>query len=170
MGICTSRFAEKWSQGCRLEAMSALAMLCFLSAPSLGLEYISTSNIVPLPYPFLHFSNIRKMAPVRVYKSPFAAPFIPTDVSISQFLNRHNPDDVPLDKPILSDFDTPGNSITFGGLREKAALCAAGLRSVLALSEGDVVSIFGQNSVNWMVLAHSVMWSGACFRCVLSIF
>jgi hypothetical protein len=108
------------------------------------------------------FSN--KMSPHRIYKSPFPSPAVPTDLSVSQFLLQHNPDDVPQDKTILSDFDDPKNFLTFGSLRDKASLGAGGLQAVLGLLEGDVVSVYGQNSVNWALLAHSVMWSGACFR------
>jgi 4-coumarate--CoA ligase len=106
------------------------------------------------------------MSSCRIYESPFPSPAVPTDASVSQFLVQHNPDDVLDDKIILSDFEHANNFLTFGSLRTKSALGASGLKSVLGLCEGDVISIYGQNSVNWALLAHSVLWSGACFRCV----
>ena len=100
----------------------------------------------------------------RIYKSLFPSPAVPTDISISQFLLQHNPDDVSQDKIIFSDLDDPNNFLTFGSLRDKASLGSSGLKAVLGLREGDVVSIFARNSVNFTLLAHSVLWSGACFR------
>lgn len=87
----------------------------------------------------------------------------PTDVSVAQFLAKYNPDDVPADKIITSDFDDPSHTLTFGGVREEPGRGATGLVNLLGLKEGDVVNIFGMNSVNWLLLAHSIMWAGAVF-------
>lgn len=105
---------------------------------------------------------IRTMSAQRVYRSPFPPFSTPRDLSISQFLLASNPDDVPHETPISSDFNNPSHGLTFGGLRKLAAQGAAGLREVVGLGEGDVVCIYGQNSVNWSLLSHSVMWAGAC--------
>lgn len=99
----------------------------------------------------------------RIYESPYGSPNIPTDVSLSQFLSKVNPDDAPGDKTIISDFHDAKHTLTFSGLREQAACCATGLGNLLNLKEGDVVCLWGLNSVNWFLLAHSVMWAGGVF-------
>jgi acyl-CoA synthetase (AMP-forming)/AMP-acid ligase II len=98
-----------------------------------------------------------------IYASPYPAFNVPTNSSISQFLLKYNPENTDADKKIFEDFDAPHKSITYGGIRTAAAQGAAGLRSVLGLREGDVVAIFATNSLDWAVLAHSVMWAGATF-------
>ena len=99
----------------------------------------------------------------RVYQSPFPSFEVPVDLSVSQFLLRSNPDDVSSNTPIFSDFDTPDRYVSFGDLRRDASQGAAGLREIAGVEEGDVVCILGHNSVSWALLAHSVMWAGACF-------
>lgn len=98
-----------------------------------------------------------------IYTSPFGDLNVPTDLSLSQFIARNNPDDVSSDRVIASDFDNPGRSLTFGELRKRAAQGAASLRYAFGMGEGDVVCIYGQNSVNWLLLCHCVMWGGGCF-------
>lgn len=73
-----------------------------------------------------------------------------------------NPDDVSPDTIIYSDFNTPSNTVSFGGVRELAARGAAGLQETVGLREGDIVCVYGQNSVSWALLAHSIWWAGAC--------
>lgn len=68
------------------------------------------------------------------------------EISISEFMTRYNPDDVPNNKIVHVDTIT-GKSITYGGLRQQAAKCAWGLRKI-GLQEGDVVSLVLPNSVN----------------------
>ncbi|KJR83822.1 uncharacterized protein SPSK_04182 [Sporothrix schenckii 1099-18] len=104
-----------------------------------------------------------------IYQSPFPAPPTPRDVSISQFLVRTNPDDVPADKPIICDFENPSHKLTYGELRTRAAQGAATLRTAHGMKEGDVVCLFGHNSVNWMLLCHCVLWGGGCFAAINSL-
>lgn len=99
----------------------------------------------------------------KIYESPYPAFNVPTNSSISQFLLRYNPENTDSDKKIFEDFDAPYKSITYGGIRRAAAQGAAGLRSVLNLQEGDVVAIIATNSLDWVLLAHSIMWAGATF-------
>lgn len=106
------------------------------------------------------------MAEHRIYHSPYPAPYIPTNLSISQFLLQTNPDDVINEKPILCDFDESGVSLTYGGLRKAAAQCATGLKHAMGMQVGDTVCIYGYNSVNWALLAHSVWWGGATIRSI----
>ncbi|CAK7207428.1 hypothetical protein SEUCBS139899_010238 [Sporothrix eucalyptigena] len=101
-----------------------------------------------------------------IYQSQFPAPPTPQNLSISQFLVRTNPDDVPADKTIICDFENPGHSLTYGELRTRSAQGAAILRKNHGMKEGDVVCLFGQNSVNWMLLCHCVLWGGGCFAAV----
>ena len=89
---------------------------------------------------------------------------VPTNVSVSEFPLRHNPDDVAVDKVIFCDVDHPCHSVTYGGIRRLASQAAAGLRSVCGMEEGDAVFILAENSTNWAVLAHAIIWGGGYFR------
>lgn len=99
-----------------------------------------------------------------IYSSPFPPIDIPKNLSVSQFLLQCNPDDVPAEKEVLVDFENSSNVLTYGGLRSQAARGAHALCNDLRLKVGDTVVIYGQNSVNWVLLAQSVMWAGGCFR------
>lgn len=99
----------------------------------------------------------------RIYESPYPAPHYPTNLSVSQFLLQSDPDDVPAEKSIFADFENPERRITYGQLRDNAAKDAATLKQTYSLREGDVVCIYGQNSLEWISLAHAVMWAGGCF-------
>jgi len=83
---------------------------------------------------------------MKVYTSIYPPPYLPTDISISQFLNDYNPDAVSHDKVILED-DWTGKRLTYGGLREAAAMHAHGLRERYGLGAGHVVGVCGVNSV-----------------------
>ncbi|KAF1958576.1 acyl-CoA synthetases/AMP-acid ligases II [Byssothecium circinans] len=95
----------------------------------------------------------------RVYRSPYPAPQFPTDLSISQLLQRYNPDDVQGDKVICED-DWTGQTLTYGSLREGSAKGAYGLRHLVGVEEGDVVCICAPNSVDVVRLIHAVLWVG----------
>ncbi|KAK0388943.1 hypothetical protein NLU13_2520 [Sarocladium strictum] len=99
----------------------------------------------------------------RVYDSPYPAPHYPTNLSVSQFLLQSDPDDVPNGKAVFADFDRPERQITYWQLRETAAKDAATLKQTYGLREGDVVCIYGQNSLEWISLVHAVLWAGGCF-------
>jgi len=103
------------------------------------------------------------MAP-RIYQSQYPPIDVPTNLSVSQFLLKYNPDDTPDSKTILCELDDPTRSITYGGIRLTAARGAAGLKAVLKMNDGDTVCLLAENSVNWAVLAHSIVWAGGCFR------
>jgi long-subunit acyl-CoA synthetase (AMP-forming) len=103
------------------------------------------------------------MAAPRIHHSPYPTPHYPTNLSVSQFLLQSDPDDVPSEKPIFADFNHPDRQITYRQLRESAAKDAATLKQIYGLRDGDVVCIYGQNSLEWIALAHAVMWAGGCF-------
>lgn len=103
-----------------------------------------------------------------VYRSPYPDIIVPTDVSISQFLVRANPDDVPSDKVILEDLEEPNDSMTYGGMREDAAKHAAWLRSI-GLKPGDTVAMYASNSVAWVKAAHAVLWAGGIMASINAI-
>ena len=71
------------------------------------------------------------------------------------------------DKPIYSDFDG-SNEVTYSGIRSAAAKCSYSLRHKLGLKEGDTVCVFGKNTVNWLVLVHSLLHAGCVFRSFLA--
>jgi acyl-coenzyme A synthetase/AMP-(fatty) acid ligase len=83
---------------------------------------------------------------MKLYTSIYPPPHVPTDVSLSQFLNNYNPDAVSNEKVVLED-DWTGKRVTYGGLREDAARHAHGLREKYGLGAGHVVGICGTNSV-----------------------
>ncbi|KAI0138497.1 acyl-CoA synthetases/AMP-acid ligases II [Xylariaceae sp. FL1272] len=97
-----------------------------------------------------------------IYQSPFPAFHVPTNLSISQFLLESNPDDVSHDRTIVYDFDRPSHGLSYGEARTRAAQAAASLRDKHGMMEGDVVAIFGQNSVNHLLVCHAVFWAGGC--------
>jgi 4-coumarate--CoA ligase len=82
----------------------------------------------------------------RVYTSPYPAPRVPTDLSVSQLLQLYNVDDVEGDKVIYED-DWTGRKITYAGIREESAKGAYGLRNLVGVNAGDVVCICAPNSV-----------------------
>lgn len=100
----------------------------------------------------------------RIYSSLHPPVKIPTDLSISQFLERYNPDDTPADKIIISDFHDFSKHLTYGGLRTQSARGAAGLKALCGLEQGSVVCILAENCSTWVLLAHSVLWAGGCLR------
>ncbi|KAH6673101.1 acyl-CoA synthetases/AMP-acid ligases II [Halenospora varia] len=99
---------------------------------------------------------------MKIYKSHYPPPHVPTDLSLSQFLTIYNPDSVLPDKIILED-DWSGKSLTYGGLRENAARFARGLREKFGerVGKGGVVGICGGNGVDHVQAIHAVLWSGA---------
>ncbi|GAB7354598.1 hypothetical protein MBLNU459_g5039t1 [Dothideomycetes sp. NU459] len=100
------------------------------------------------------------MAQKTIYRSPFPDYFVPTNTSAHQFLLDFNPDDVLPDKIIYEDLAGDRKTMTYGDLRVKAAMAAAGLKKKYNLKAGDTVVVLAQNSVDYALLAHSVMWFG----------
>ncbi|CAG9947993.1 unnamed protein product [Clonostachys rosea f. rosea IK726] len=99
-----------------------------------------------------------------IYHSPYPTPSVPTDLSVSQFLLRSDPDDTHPDVIVLADFDAPEERfVTYGGIRQDASRDAATLRNTYGLHQNDVVCIYGVNSVYWASLAHATLWAGGCF-------
>ncbi|KAF2794516.1 acyl-CoA synthetases/AMP-acid ligases II [Melanomma pulvis-pyrius CBS 109.77] len=96
----------------------------------------------------------------KIYHSTYPAPYCATNISLSQFLTDYNPDAVTRDKVILED-DWSGRSLTYGSLRSKAAEHAWSLRERYGLKAGDMVAISAPNSVDHILLIHSVLWTGA---------
>ncbi|KAF2837367.1 acyl-CoA synthetases/AMP-acid ligases II [Patellaria atrata CBS 101060] len=97
---------------------------------------------------------------MRVYRSYYPPPHVPTDVSISQYLEIYNPDFVANDKIIFED-DWTGRKLTYGSLRKEAAKGAWGLKYLFGIQEGDVVGICAFNSVNVVLLINVAIWAGA---------
>ncbi|KXJ90409.1 hypothetical protein Micbo1qcDRAFT_205257 [Microdochium bolleyi] len=104
------------------------------------------------------------MAKQHIYHSPYPTPHVPTDLSVPEFLLRTNPDGVHQDKVILEDFEQPGGcSITYGELRRRAALQAGVLKEKYGIQQGDIVGLFGLNTVDWAVLCLGILWAGGTF-------
>jgi len=96
----------------------------------------------------------------QVYVSNVPDYHLPTDTSFHQFITRYNPDDVLAEKIIYEDQAAPHKTLTYGGLREAAAVAAGGFVNKFGLKEGDAVAAISPNCVDWVLLAHSVMWFG----------
>ncbi|KAF2110315.1 acyl-CoA synthetases/AMP-acid ligases II [Lophiotrema nucula] len=99
------------------------------------------------------------MTSQRIYRSPYPAPYVPTNLSISQLLELGNPDDVEAGKIIFED-DWTSRKLSFAGIREQSAKGAFGLRHVLGVKEGDSVFICAPNCVDVVNLIHTVLWCG----------
>lgn len=125
---------------------------------------LPVAYVTSLPYyKQLSSPEVSIMARPNIYRSPYPEPHVPTNLSVSQFLLRSDPDDAPRDKVIYGDFDNPQKCITYGGLHESTAKDAATLRRQYGLRKNDVVCIYAQNSLEWVSLAHAVLWAGGCF-------
>ncbi|KAJ5753302.1 acyl-CoA synthetases/AMP-acid ligases II [Penicillium odoratum] len=96
----------------------------------------------------------------QIYESIHPDFHVPPDLSLSQLLQKYNPEDVPETKVILEGISPGGRQVTYGELRNEAATMAAYFTTVLGLSTGDTVAIYAPNSVQYPILAHSVMWFG----------
>ena len=83
---------------------------------------------------------------MKIYKSFYPPPHVPVNLSLSQFHSFYNPDAVLGEKIILED-DWMRKTLTYRGLREKAAEHAWSLRNQLGLKPDEVVAISGPNSV-----------------------
>lgn len=95
-----------------------------------------------------------------IYRSRDVEPLIPRHESLWQLYMRCNPDLVKDDKIILQDSRDPSVVITYGGARRKAAEGAAGLQKRLGLKAGDVIALWGYNTLNWIFAAYAGIWSG----------
>lgn len=81
-----------------------------------------------------------------IYYSDYVAPAIPTNMSLFQFMQHYNPDNVPGDTLVLTD-DWTDKQLTFQAVKTSAARGAQGLIEECGLKVGDVVAISGMNSV-----------------------
>jgi acyl-CoA synthetase (AMP-forming)/AMP-acid ligase II len=100
------------------------------------------------------------MSTETIIQSNFAPVSITDDISIPQFFTRYNPDNVSKDKVVHVDL-VKGKELTYGGLRKSAGRAAWGLQRRLGLRPKNVVCILAQNSSDFIILAHSIWWTGA---------
>ncbi|KAJ5785294.1 AMP dependent CoA ligase [Penicillium pulvis] len=97
-----------------------------------------------------------------LYRSPVIPIHDATDLSISQFMTRYNPDDVPESKVVhVESFSD--ETITYGSLREQAGRAAWGLQTKSGLQSGDTLLALVNNSNAFVHLAHATWWTGAVF-------
>ncbi|OCL10040.1 amp dependent CoA ligase, partial [Glonium stellatum] len=93
------------------------------------------------------------------YRSVYASPHLPTSVSISQYLEEYNPNNIESQKVIFED-DWTGKRLTYSDLRDESAKGAFGLRKLLSVEEEGVVCICAPNSVNVVLLIHAILRCG----------
>ena len=95
-----------------------------------------------------------------IYRSNYGpASSVPTDISISQFLERYNPDDAPDDQIILEGIGN-NRTISYRGLREDAARAAWTFKQNLGLRDEDTVYVCAPNSIEVVRLIHAIIWAG----------
>ncbi|KAF2192551.1 putative amp dependent CoA ligase [Zopfia rhizophila CBS 207.26] len=100
------------------------------------------------------------MAAETIIRSTYAPVEISDDISIPQFITKYNPDNVSSDKVVHVDL-IKGKELTYGGLREASGRASWGLQKNLGLEPRDVVCVLVQNSSDFVLLAHSIWWTGA---------
>lgn len=95
-----------------------------------------------------------------IYRSNYGpASSVPTDISISQFLERYNPDDAPDDQVILEE-SGKNRKITYRQFREDASRAAWTFKQKLGLGEEDPVCVCAPNSIEVVRLIHAIIWAG----------
>ncbi|KAL6229051.1 hypothetical protein BDW75DRAFT_246085 [Aspergillus navahoensis] len=97
---------------------------------------------------------------LNIYGSGDVSPLIPRQESLWQLFLRCNPDLVKEDKVILEESANPSAKLTYGDARRKAAEGAAGLKKRLGLKAGDVIALWGSNTLSWVLAAYAGTWSG----------
>ncbi|KAL3474066.1 amp dependent CoA ligase [Aspergillus californicus] len=97
-----------------------------------------------------------------LYTSPVIPIHDATELSISQFMTRYNPDQVPASKVVHTETFSE-ESITYGSLRDQASRAAWGLQTKLGLQSGDTLLALVNNSNAFVLLAHATWWTGAVF-------
>lgn len=102
----------------------------------------------------------------QIYESIYPDFHVPPHLSLPQLLQKYNPEDVPHSKVILEDLSPGGRQVTYGELRSEAATAATYFTTVLGLKAGDTVAIYASNSVQYPIVAHSVMWFGGVIALV----
>ncbi|GAN06507.1 phenylacetyl- protein [Mucor ambiguus] len=95
-----------------------------------------------------------------LYTSQIAPPVIPTGDSLYHILIGNNTN-VPSDKPILIDIETPSKSLTHGQLRKQILVATAGLRRVFDVQRLDVVAICSPNHIDYVSIVHGIICAGA---------
>ena len=119
-----------------------------------GLGKSQYLNIVWRPS-YHHNTRISIMGDPKISTSIYPPPLIPTDISLSQFLKRYNPDAVDGNKIILQDDRTErGRSgLSYDEVRDVGGL-ARRLRSEFGIGVGETVAISGLNSVSCSPASH----------------
>lgn len=86
-----------------------------------------------------------------------------TDLSISQFMTRYNPDEVHASKVVHTDTFSE-DTVTYGSLREQAGHAAWGLQRKLGLQPGNTLLALVNNSVRASPSNFPQRWSDLKYR------
>lgn len=104
------------------------------------------------------------MAPLRIYESPYAHPFLPQQ-GIFDFLlpAEQGVSPLPMHDPALPALidGITGRTLTRGQLRESALRLATGIRSI-GVKRGETACMWAGNSIEWAITAYGCMAAGLC--------
>ncbi|KAL9539933.1 hypothetical protein MBANPS3_009978 [Mucor bainieri] len=95
-----------------------------------------------------------------LHTSKVAPPVVPDGDSLYHILLGNNTN-VPFDKPILIDIESPFKSLTHGQLRRQTLIAAAGLKRVFGVQRLEVVAICSPNHIDYFSIVHGIICTGA---------
>ncbi|KAK5791772.1 hypothetical protein VI817_007081 [Penicillium citrinum] len=95
---------------------------------------------------------------VKIYRSPYPDIDIESIDLISYLFS--NPFNIPAEKPLYIDFAS-GKQYTFEDVVQRTRSLANGLQGVFALKPNDVVALFSPNTIEYPIVCHSIVGSGA---------
>ena len=96
-----------------------------------------------------------------LYTSKIAPLEVPTGDSLYHILIGNNKD-VPSDKPIFIDIETPCKSLTHGQLKKQILVATAGIKRVFDVQRLDVVAICSPNHIDYISIVHGIICAGKC--------
>ncbi|KAJ5097944.1 hypothetical protein N7532_004945 [Penicillium argentinense] len=115
-------------------------------------------NCISLTAGALRRVNPRLNMSPRIYRSPYPDIDIESVDLVSYLFS--NPFNTPLDRPLYIDA-TSGKQYTYGDVLQRTRSLAHGLQQTFALRPDDVVALFSPNTIEYPIVCHSIVGSGA---------
>lgn len=94
----------------------------------------------------------------KIYRSPYPDINIDSVDLVSYVLS--NPFGTPLNRPLFID-PVSNKSYTFGEIKQRIPALSHGLRETFGLKPNDVVALFSPNTIEYPIVVHAVVGSGA---------